>query len=122
MRASGSSKKKVVAKSKRAKEIQAPKLQKRTDLDTFDSWLDHQKEHELEKGTFRSYTEGKMPADTTQDWLARQSVSEEVSQRVEVAMPTSTTEAWLRKQVLDRISVEEKAELTQGPTVAAPQP
>src|SRR5271157_5175130 len=98
MRASGSSKKKAVAKSKRAKEIQAPKLQKKTDLDTFDSWLDRQKEHELERGTFRSFTEGKMPADTTQDWLAKQSVSEEVPQRIEIEMPASTTEAWLRKQ------------------------
>ncbi len=110
-------KKKVSSKKlKQGKQVQSSKLTKKTDVDTFDAWLDHQREHGLEKGTFRSFTEGKMPSDTTQDWLAKQRVSEEATKEVDVTLPASTTEAWLRKQVSDRISVEEKVEAAQEPT------
>jgi len=102
-------------KSKKGKEVQSSKLTKKTDIDTFDAWLDHQREHGLEKGSFRSFTEGKMPPDTTQDWLAKQKTCEE-AQKEEATLPASTTEAWLRKQVSDRISVEEKAEAVQEAT------
>ena len=95
-------------KSKQAKEPQSSKLTKKTDVDTFDAWVDHQKDHTLEKGTFRSITEGKMPPNTTQKWLARQKVSEEAPELVEMTLPASTTETWLRKQVSDRMSSDEK--------------
>jgi hypothetical protein len=109
-------KKKVSSKkSKQGKQVQNSKLTKKTDIDTFDAWLDHQRVHGLGKGTFRSFTEGKMPSDTTQDWLAKQRVSEEATKEVDVTLPASTTEAWLRKQVSDRISVEEKVEAAQEP-------
>jgi len=100
--------KKTSKKSKPGKKVQSSKLTKKTDIDTFDSWLDHQKEHGLEKGTFRSFTEGKMPSDTTQDWLSNQKSEEEAPKLEETTLPASTTETWLRKQVSDRISNDEK--------------
>jgi|SRR5208283_4940673 len=106
--------KKVSSKKKHGKEVQSSKLTRKTDIDTFDDWLDHQREHGLEKGTFRSFTEGKMPSDTTQDWLAKQRSGEEVPQVKEATLPASTTETWLRKQVSDRISDEEKLEPVKG--------
>ena len=108
-------------RSKQAKKGQGSKPTKKIELDTFGKWLDKQKEHELEKGTFRSFTEGTMPSDTTQEWLSKQSISESTL-KVEVEMPASTTEAWLRKQVSDRISSEEKAAAVEAPQEAAPAP
>ena len=113
--------KKNSRQSKQAKKGQGSKPSKKIELDTFGKWLDKQKEHELEKGTFRSFTEGTMPSDTTQEWLSKQSVSDS-SLKVEVEMPASTTEAWLRKQVSDRISRDEKAAAVEAPQEAAPAP
>ena len=91
------------------KKVQSSKLTNKTDIDTFDAWLDHQSGHVLEKGSFRSFTEGTMPADTTRDWLAKQLIGEAVPKEAEGTLPTSTTETWIRKQVSDRMLVEERA-------------
>jgi len=97
-------------KTKQGKEkVRSSKQAEKTNLDTLGTWLDKQKNHGLEKGTFRSFTEGKMPPNTTQDWLSKQNVIEEDIVVAEVAMPTSTTEAWLNKRVAEMMSVDEKA-------------
>jgi len=113
-------KKKPVSTSSKKKQSKAnvhpEKLNKKTDLDTLGTWLDKQKDHELEKGTFRSFTEGKMPTSTTQDWLSKQKGKEqgEIAEVVaEIVMPTSTTEAWISRQVSERISLEEEEKPVQ---------
>lgn len=82
-------------------------LSKDVDLGTFDRWLAHQKEYSHEKGNFRSFTEGVMISNTTEDWLSKQSVTER-PQKEELPPPVDTMEEWLRKQVSQKLAVEEK--------------
>lgn len=82
-------------------------LNKDVDLGTFNRWLAHQKDHAQEKGTFRSFTEGVMIANTTEDWLSKQSVIDQ-PQKEELPAPVDTMEEWLRKQVSEKLAREQK--------------
>ena len=72
--------------------------------DTYDTWLAHQKGRPKieEEGA----SAGKMPTDTMQEWLSKQTVKEKEETK-ELAPPLGTTEEWLRKQISERLSAEQ---------------
>jgi hypothetical protein len=107
-------------KAKRGETKLEEKLTDKTDVDTYDSWLGKQRDHGLEKGKFRSTTEGEMPKSSMQGWLGKQKVLEKPKTE-EITMPVNSTEQWLRKQISDRVSKdkqEDKAAATASPPAA----
>jgi hypothetical protein len=95
-------------------------LATKTDVGTFESWIDKQRDYGLEKGRFRSATEGSLPFGSTEDWLKKQKAPEQVESREEeTTLPLDTTEAWLRRQITE-LTTKEKSQET-GETSPVPQ-
>jgi hypothetical protein len=82
--------------------------------DTFESWIEKQAKSRKYPMEVRLHESMKMPSDTMDDWLGRQTVVE-VEKRSESTLPQDTTELWLQAQVSKRQSSIEN----DGGTIAS---
>jgi hypothetical protein len=87
--------------------------------DTFESWIEKQAKSRKYPMEVRLHESLKMPRDTMDDWLGRQTFVE-VEKRSESTLPQDTTELWLQAQVSKRQSLIENVENDGGTIASSP--
>jgi hypothetical protein len=87
--------------------------------DTFESWIERQAKLRKQPMEARLHESLKMPGDTMDEWLGKQTFVE-VEKPSESKLPQDTTELWLQAQVSKRQSTNENVEDEGGVIAASP--